>query len=94
MIQLKKYLIGILLFLIKLFSLPFKMIYGDAALFKNTPSIYYLEELRGPFTTQTEINGKWVPARPIGYYSILNRLKCSWLVFKGECDIFRWPEKQ
>jgi len=42
----------------------------------------------------TEINGKWVPARPLPLYSILHRLKATWLVFTGKCDALVWPEDQ
>ena len=33
-----------------------------------------------------EINGRWVPARPIGYPSLWHRLKAAWLVFTGTAD--------
>lgn len=45
---------------------------------------------------QTKINGKWVPCRTINYKyrSLFQRLKESYLVFKGKADIFFWPENQ
>lgn len=43
--------------------------------------------------TQANINGKWVPARPIGKPGP-SRLKCAWLVLTGKADAFTWPEGQ
>ena len=43
---------------------------------------------------QAKINGKWVPVRPEGYYSIANRIKCAWMVFTGKADALVWPEGQ
>jgi len=47
-------------------------------------------------TTQTEINGKWVPARPINwkYRTLKERLQESWAVFVGNAELFTWPEGQ
>ncbi len=36
------------------------------------------------------IDGKWVFARPIGYISLLHRIKCAYLVFQGKADIIKW----
>ena len=36
--------------------------------------------------------GKWAPARPEGFFSLRNRLKCAWLVFTGRADALVWPE--
>ena len=35
--------------------------------------------------------GDWVPARPLGYDSISNRLRAAWLVFTGNADAVIWP---
>ncbi len=42
------------------------------------------------------INGKWVPARPINYRyrSLLERIREAWAVFAGKADAFLWPEGQ
>jgi hypothetical protein len=40
----------------------------------------------------TCIRGHWVPARPLGLASIINRIKCAWLVFTGKADAVIWPE--
>jgi hypothetical protein len=36
-------------------------------------------------------DGKWVPARSLGYPSILMRFKCAWLVWTGKADALIWP---
>ena len=46
---------------------------------------------------QAQINGKWVPARPVGLLGmsgLLNRLKAAKLVFDGKADAVKWPEGQ
>ena len=48
-------------------------------------------------TSQYEINGKWVPARPMpwqGWQNIIYRLRAAWEVFRGRADAFTWPEGQ
>ena len=44
----------------------------------------------------TEINGQWIPARPINfkYYTLGERLELAWAVFIGKADAFKWPEGQ
>lgn len=37
-----------------------------------------------------EVDGKWVCARPLPFYSIGNRLKAAWLVFTGQADALIW----
>jgi hypothetical protein len=48
--------------------------------------------------TNAEINGKWVPARPLNYTKeytpLLQRIKRAWKVFICEADCFMWPEGQ
>ena len=51
-------------------------------------SLKSLQEL----DVQAEINGKWVPARPLGFYSLRVRLRDAWEVFMGRADAFKWPE--
>ena len=41
------------------------------------------------FPGQTE----WLPARPEGFYSIRNRLRCAWLAFSGQADVVKWPDQ-
>ena len=63
---------------------------------KQAPSLYKLEDLVKPREdgTLTQINGRWVPARPLGYDSLRSRLRHAWLVFTGKGDVLIWPEGQ
>ena len=49
-------------------------------------------------STHAEINGKWVPARPLygtkSYTPFIDRIKRAWAVFMGRADAFTWPENQ
>lgn len=40
------------------------------------------------------INGKYVPARPLGWTAIPHRVKAAWLVFTTKADAVIWPEGQ
>lgn len=69
---------------------------------RQCPKVYPLKQLAkiavdsktlisirlGP-TSQT-----WVPARPVHYDTIKNRLKAAWLVFTGKADAVVWPGDQ
>ena len=35
--------------------------------------------------------GVWVPARPLGFFSLRNRIKLAWGVFVGRYDAVKWP---
>ena len=48
-------------------------------------------------STQAEINGKWVPARPLpgyGWYGLRLRMQAAWAVLHGKADAFMWSEGQ
>jgi hypothetical protein len=47
-------------------------------------------------SNSVEINGRWVPARPINwrYRTLRQRISEAWLVFTGRADAFTWPEGQ
>ena len=36
-------------------------------------------------------DGRWVPARPSGFCSLGNRIRCAWLAFTGRADVVEWP---
>ncbi len=36
-------------------------------------------------------DGLWVPARPLGFFSIRGRIKLAWGVFVGRYDAVKWP---
>lgn len=69
---------------------------------KNAPNLWRLEDLPGmpkvsntiPTINQALIENKWTPARPLGYYSIWNRLHLAIMVFTGKADALIWPGKQ
>jgi len=48
-------------------------------------------------STQAQINGKWVPARPLpgyGLYGLRLRVRAAWAVLCGKAEAFTWPEGQ
>ena len=50
-----------------------------------------VDEIRmGPITS---INGKIVPVRPYGEYSLRSRLRLAWMVFTGRADALEWPRQ-
>lgn len=59
--------------------------------------IWKLKDLMESVNTCTaEINGRWVPARPMNYQcrNFRERIKDAWAVFKGKAEAFYWPEGQ
>lgn len=40
------------------------------------------------------INGRWVPARSLGFQAFPSRVRAAWLVFTGRADALIWPEGQ
>lgn len=60
---------------------------------KKAPNIIRLRDLTGE-VSQTCVNGQWVPARPLGFYSLWHRLHCAWMVFIGHADAFVWPQDE
>lgn len=68
---------------------------------RKAPQLWKLEDLPGmrpmavavPTFVEVE-KGKWMPARPLGHYSLCNRLQLAWLVFTGKADALAWPGGQ
>lgn len=62
---------------------------------RQPPTIWSLQSLV-EWTTQalTQIDGKWVPKRPMGGVGLSDRIKAAWLVFTGKADAVIWPEDQ
>lgn len=63
-------------------------------LFRNAPTLYTLGSLARTTNSGTQTvlpDGRWVPARPLGFYSLYNRARCAWLVFTGRADAVTWP---
>lgn len=63
------------------------------------PSIIHIDNLErymlssGMRSRTTDaLTGKevWIPARPLGYPSLKDRLRATWLVFTGKADALLW----
>ena len=52
----------------------------------KAPGLYTVNDMFNMCDTQAHINGKWVPARPIGVAGIVSRLKLAWGVLTGKYD--------
>lgn len=62
---------------------------------KKYPSVIKMNQLQADaYNNQALINGRWVPARPLGFMSIWERFRCAWIVFTGKGDVLIWPEGQ
>lgn len=63
---------------------------------EKTPNIVYMDKKWFEIvnSSNTMIDGEWVPARPYGFYSLLYRLKATWLVLAGKADALVWPKGQ
>ena len=42
----------------------------------------------------TEIDGDWVPARPINLISLRQRFRDAWNVLTEKADALHWPKNQ
>jgi hypothetical protein len=61
----------------------------------KAPNILKFDDVDGRHgQSEAKINGRWVPARPVGYLSLGWRIKLAWMVFTGKADAFVWPEGQ
>lgn len=60
---------------------------------KKSPNVYTVADVVEIHNSaSTEINpGRWCVARPVGLYSIKQRLKCAWWAFTGKADLVIWP---
>ena len=63
---------------------------------KKAPNLFSLGTLQCDVNENlTQIkNGDWVPARPLGLFSLRNRFKLAWAVFTGKYDAVKWPGGQ
>lgn len=64
---------------------------------RKAPAIYNFEDLKTILqlnVTKSSDGETWYVARPLGYYSIKNRIKCAWLAFAGKADLLIWPDNQ
>lgn len=44
-------------------------------------------------STVAQVNGKWVPARPINANGLKSRFKLAWMVFTGKADALEWVDQ-
>lgn len=62
---------------------------------KKAPNLWALKVLQNEVNNnQTEINGKWIPARPLGVDCLRHRLRLAWGIFLGKYDAVKWPGGQ
>lgn len=62
---------------------------------RKAPSLYKLRHLIDmQQQTKVQMDGDWVPARPLGLDTLTNRLRLAWLVFTGRADAVIWPKGQ
>lgn len=45
-------------------------------------------------TVSVQTSAGWVPARPIGSPTLMQRIRYAVMVFRGQADILVWPAKQ
>lgn len=61
----------------------------------KAPCLWHLEDLLKQSTTVSrEVDGKYIPARPLGFMSLGNRIRLAWMVFTGKADAVIWPGGQ
>lgn len=60
---------------------------------KQTPNIVdVIQVVHNAKTTAAGLpDGRWVPARALGFQSLRYRLRATWLVFTGRADALTWP---
>jgi hypothetical protein len=62
---------------------------------KDAPNLWSLRELDWHLRSGPQIRdgAAWYPARPIGFYSLKERLRLAWLVFTGKADALTWSDR-
>lgn len=61
----------------------------------NTPNLYVADDIK-KWNTLSQINNKWVLARPLGLWGLClkTRMVYAWKVFIGKYDVLTWKEGQ
>jgi len=60
---------------------------------RQTPNEFHIDEFKSMerlWGNQACVNGKWVPARPLGLYGIRHRIALAWDVLTGKADALYW----
>lgn len=62
-------------------------------LMKNRPNLLTVTSLMKSVAqnAQHTPDGKWLPARPVGAFGVVDRFRYAWLVFTGRADALLWP---
>lgn len=61
----------------------------NADIIEMTPE--WAKEIANPTCSAGLPDGRWVPARPIGFQSLRHRIRATWLVWTGQADALIWP---
>ena len=64
---------------------------------RKAPNLWTLRNLVDHINSgcqSVDKDGKWYPARPIGFFSSWYRLKLAWGVLTGKYDVLKWPGNQ
>lgn len=63
---------------------------------KQAPNMWSIPDLLEHIKSGPRVSSdgeKWLPARPLGFYSFGSRLGIAWYVFTGRADALVWPEQ-
>lgn len=60
----------------------------------KSPNLISMYGIKNLMDSQVEIQGEYVPARPLGFDGLLHRIKLTWMVFTGKADALIWPKGQ
>lgn len=61
----------------------------------RSPKKWWLSDLtENAAANHVSCDGDWVPARPIHYGTLMERITVSLDVFTGKCDAVEWPKGQ
>jgi len=52
-----------------------------------------IQRLFTDMRTATQVDGRWITARPEPYYSLIERLRQAWDVLRYRADALYWKEK-
>lgn len=61
---------------------------------KRFPKLWQADKLASYIHNREAIarlpDGRYVSARPLGFCSLRNRIRCAWLVYTGRADAVEW----
>lgn len=62
--------------------------------FREHPNHITSLAMRNLVDSTREVNGRWQPARPLSFPTMLERLRYAWWVLLGRADILTWPGQE